>query len=127
MEREEIMWKQRSRVAWLKDGDRNTKFFHPKSSNHQRRNRITPLKDNEGAWIERDQLYEHIVSYFINLFSANSEHRSMDFLSTLERRVIDNMCLELDNDFSAEEIQIALRQMHLTKAPSLDVTPPIFY
>src|SRR6185437_6783425 len=50
--REEMMWLQRSRVSWLKEGDRNTKYFHQKVVWRSRKNRIRRLKANNGQWCD---------------------------------------------------------------------------
>ena len=38
--KQEIYWAQHSQLAWLKFGDKNTKFFHSKASQRHHRNFI---------------------------------------------------------------------------------------
>ncbi|KAL5751045.1 hypothetical protein ACOSP7_025648 [Xanthoceras sorbifolium] len=47
-DRMEQFWRQRSRAMWLKDGDRNTRFFHSKATQRRRRNRIVGLMGDDG-------------------------------------------------------------------------------
>jgi len=45
--REEQYWAIRSRLNWLKLGDKNTRFFHATTIQRRQRNRITMLKDDD--------------------------------------------------------------------------------
>ena len=47
-DKEAQMWGQRAKVQWLKDRDRNTRFFHSKTSQRRRKNYIKGLYDNDG-------------------------------------------------------------------------------
>ena len=41
---EETSWRQNSREIWLKEGDRNTGFFHIMANSHKRRNTIDRIR-----------------------------------------------------------------------------------
>jgi hypothetical protein len=52
LEQEEIYWRQRSRINWLKEGDRNTKFFHGKATWRAKKNNIDRLHKEDGSMTE---------------------------------------------------------------------------
>ena len=51
MARNKILWRQKLREMWLKDGDKNSKFFHLSTIIRCRRNSIDVIKDDDGNWI----------------------------------------------------------------------------
>ena len=68
--KEEIMWKQRSRVNWLREGDRNTRYFHCKANQWNKHNYILGFEDDNGLWIEYESRMGGLVKdYFTNIFT----------------------------------------------------------
>ena len=116
---EEIMWRHKSREVWLKEGDRNTGFFHKMVNTHRRHNDIVSLKIN-GAWVNEGQdLKEGIVNASQVLLTDPENWRAklegLDFTKLDERET-----RSLDLPFTEEEIRTALYELNGEKAPSPD-------
>jgi hypothetical protein len=50
--REEMFWRQRSHVMWLREGEQNTKYFRRKATWRQKKNNSSKLKDDFGNWVD---------------------------------------------------------------------------
>lgn len=46
-ELEEKYWQTRSRISWLKGGDKNSRFFHIITKQRRQRNKIVKLKNRD--------------------------------------------------------------------------------
>lgn len=79
---EEVMWRQNSRELWLKEGDRNIKFFQKLANSHRRKNSLSKLRI-EGMWVtEEANLKQGVVNAFQSLLSKKGDWRaSLDGLS----------------------------------------------
>ncbi|KAK2663492.1 hypothetical protein Ddye_002066 [Dipteronia dyeriana] len=69
---EERYWKQRAKMDWLKNVDRNSRFFHSKASARKTRNKIKGLLDDKEVWKESNEEIEMITGhYFSNIFNSS--------------------------------------------------------
>ncbi|KAL6343127.1 hypothetical protein AAG906_019670 [Vitis piasezkii] len=116
---EEISWRQKSREVWLKEGDRNTGYFHKMANAHRRRNNVDRIKIN-GAWcIEENEIREGIGNAFKVLLSSSGDWRPS--ISGLQLETLDQLdASTLESPFTEEEVFNALLSCNGDKAPGPD-------
>ncbi|RVW98663.1 hypothetical protein CK203_032244 [Vitis vinifera] len=76
--KEEVQWRQKSRVKWIKEGDCNSKFFHRVATGRRSRKFIKSLISERGETLNNiEVISEEIVNFFGNLYSKPEEEVRM--------------------------------------------------
>jgi hypothetical protein len=116
---EEISWRQKSRVRWLKEGDKCTKFFHQVASANRRNNSIESLMVNGSPTSDPTSIGDHVVNYYKSLFSEPLSWRPR--LDNLEfDRLNGEEAASLENPFEEKEVREVIKGMDRDKAPGPD-------
>jgi hypothetical protein len=98
--REEMTWLQRSRIAWLKEGDRNTSYFHRKAAARVK-NKINLLKRENGQTTKnKSEMEEMTRTFFIQLYSADQGVSPEELTQIFEPVISDEANESLCKEFS---------------------------
>jgi hypothetical protein len=117
LSREETMEKQRSRIEWLKEGDRNTAFFQTKSKERARTNRINALRLEDGAVVStQEEIETAALAFYSSLFTRQEVLDPGLVLDCVPHKVSDDMNESLMKPFTPEEVRRALFMMGPNKA-----------
>ena len=118
--KEEVHWRQKSKVKWIKEGDCNSKFFHRMANGRRSRKFIKSLiSEREVTLSNIEVISEEIVNFFGKLYSkpegASWRVEGVDWVPIQGESAV---CL--DKPFFEEEVRMAVFHLNKEKTPGLD-------
>ena len=124
LRQEELLWKQKLRVQWLKHGEHNTSFFHKSTIQHRANNHILSLKKADGAKVyTREQIGTELKSYFNSLLNDPFQDRTQaisEVIGAIPPLVTEEKNSLLLREFTEQEIEEVVFTMATDKAPGPD-------
>ena len=125
------MWKQKSRIQWLKGGEQNTKSFHRSALDYRGTKKILCLNNEKGETL---QSHQEVATLLTKHFNNRAQEPGVDRTEAIEEltqaipKIITNeKNLALIREISLDEVEEAIRSMPNDKAPRPDGFTINFY
>ena len=102
--KEEVHWRQSSRIKWIKEGDSNSKFFHRVANGWRKKKLIKSLVTEDGENLSgSDDISKEILKFFRRLYTK--PERNSWKIEGLDWSPISAQSVEwLDRPFLEEEV-----------------------
>jgi len=125
---EETFWKEKAKVKWHIEGDRNTAYFHRLAKIKQASSLITNMRNGDVMLNEPEEVSAHIVNHFTDLFTQNSNTIN----NGMVEEVIPNLITDRINRIltilpNHDEIHSAVFSLNQDSAPSPDGFGAVFF
>ncbi|XP_057791242.1 uncharacterized protein LOC131008375 [Salvia miltiorrhiza] len=114
--------RQKSRINWLQDGDRNSSFFHNMIKFRKQHLNIGHLQIDGVVTTDSGRIERHIIDYFSQLFKETDNRwvETVELEAIIEHSISDNhndMLISLPEEV---EISAAVHSMESSSAPRPD-------
>ncbi|XP_038990688.1 uncharacterized protein LOC120113688 [Hibiscus syriacus] len=131
-ETESMFFRQKTKVQWIKDGDKCTKFFHSAIAKKHKRKTIRQLIDDQGNRLENfDDISSEVIKFFTNLLGTSGpmvKSVDSDLLNNLLQSALSvDQAANLIKVISKEEIKDGFFTQGNDKAPGPDSYSPLFF
>ncbi|WOL13087.1 hypothetical protein Cni_G21856 [Canna indica] len=125
---EEIHWRQKSRIKWLREGDRNTGYFHACTKARRTFNSIPRIKNSDNEWMEGvEQVAQVALSHFRNKFCSSNPTDISRHLQGLPKKVSRRDNNWLLKPVTYEEVKTAVFAINVDSAPGPDGFTSAFF
>eukprot|EP00253_Pinus_taeda_P010145 PITA_10145 len=126
---EETKWRFKSRQLWLKEGDKNTAYFHKQATARKIRNNVNAITDSEGNHHNNQESIKRAASlHYKSLLTKNQEEVDYsELLQHLPKSITQEVNDSLNREIAEEEIRKAIWTLQPDKSPGLDGFPINFY
>ncbi len=107
---EEMKWRQRARIQWLKEGDANTKFFHLAANARRKKNFIGRLSDGHNFFTDHNSKAEWLFPFFSKHLGTDPGYLRLIDLHLLYEGDSSNSSYlqDLHAPFSVQEVRSAV-------------------
>eukprot|EP00253_Pinus_taeda_P024774 PITA_24774 len=128
---EEVLWWKKSRIKWLREGERNTKFFHQAMIKHRQRNRILSIKGKNGnRVVEKAEIEQVLIGHHKGILSepqADQMRAIQEICLAIPHLVTEDQNKALMRAVTLEEIEETVKAMKKGTSPGPDGFTVDFY
>ncbi|GJS94303.1 hypothetical protein Tco_0801271 [Tanacetum coccineum] len=110
---------QKAKINWLKDGDKNTAFFHSMIKARRNKNRVESIRDEKGNFYKGNKVSKQFVKHF-KKFLGESNHVAPIADTYFKRKVSNEEAQCMVKEVSDKEIKEAIFDIDSNKDDGLD-------
>ncbi|XP_042514311.1 uncharacterized protein LOC122088975 [Macadamia integrifolia] len=128
MENQEKLWLQKSRVRWLKEGDRCSRFFHVMTRIKRSKNTIRCITTEDGVDIsDRDQMGSYLAKFYETFHKKVDLEDHPQIFNCIPKILQDSDQVMLDAIPSEEEIKRVVWDLDPDSSPGPDGFTGVFF